>query len=58
MIYMGTMACSWLMAIVVPMGQQQRQMYKGVNPVAMNGYLSRFEVHVNGTPVDPLQFFE
>ena len=47
MIFMGTMAGQGLMGIVVPMGQQQRQMYKGVNPVTMNGYLSRFEALCN-----------
>ena len=47
MIYMCTMACSWLMAIVVPMGQRQRRIYKGVNPVTVNGKLSRFEVLCN-----------
>jgi hypothetical protein len=32
MIFMGTMAGQGLMGIVVPMGQQQRQMYKGGKP--------------------------
>ena len=47
MIYMDTMAGPGLMGIVVPMGQRQQRKYKGVNPVTMNRYLSRFEVLCN-----------
>ena len=35
------------MGIVVPMGQRQQRKYKGVNPVTMNRYLSRFEALCN-----------
>ena len=47
MIYMDTMAGPGLMGIVVPMGQRQQRKYKGVNPVTMNRYLSRFEALCN-----------
>ena len=47
MIYMDTMAGLGLVCIVVPMGQRQQRKYKGVNPVTMNRYLSRFEALCN-----------
>ena len=45
--YMDTMAGPGLMGIVVPMGQRQQRKYKGVNPVTMNRYLSRFDALCN-----------
>ena len=47
MIHVGTMAGPGLMGIAVPMGQRQRRIYKGVNPVTMNGNMSRFEALCN-----------
>ena len=44
---MGTLAGPGLMGIVVPMGQRQQRIYKGVNPVTVNGKLSRFEALCN-----------